>query len=275
MIQLDFLAVGPQRTATSWLYEVLKHHPSICFPRGVKETMYFDLRYHRGEAYYDSHFRHAQPSQIMGEIGPSYFHCVAATDRIAQHSPGCKIIINVRNPITRCHSLFRHHLSKGRLRNDFGDALKRMPEIIESGRYSQYAPRWEDRFGHENVLYLVQEDINQDPERVLITVRDFLGVEPMAMPAVAKNTVNSAAAPRNWLLAKVLSTCAGGLRSWRLHGIAEFGKKIGLVNFYQGGGSVDPLTSHHAAKLNALYDQDITWLEHRLSRNFKAWREIA
>ncbi len=273
MTPVDFLAVGPQRTATSWLYEVLSHHPQICFPTGVKETMFFDLRYGRGWDYYDSHFQHLRTGQIIGEIAPSYFHSEAAMERIAASLPACKILINVRNPITRSHSLFRHHLSKGRVRNSFAGALEKMPEIIESGKYAKFGSLWEEIFGAANVCYLVQEDIQNRPGEVLATVCEFLGLSTMAPPAMANLNVNSASAPRNWLLAKLLSSGASGLRSMRLHWLAELGKSWGLVRMYQGGGHIDPMTAGHIAELKTIYDEDIRWLEHRLGRNFDSWRE--
>lgn len=272
MTPVDFLAVGPQRTATSWLYEVLSHHPQICFPAGVKETMFFDLRYQRGWGYYDSHFQHVRAGQVIGEIAPSYFHSEGAVERIAASLPACKILINVRNPITRSHSLFRHHLSKGRVRNNFSSALVKMPEIIESGKYSKFAKRWEETFGADNVCYLVQEDIQNQPSDVLATVCRFLGLPNMPLPEVANTNINSASAPRNWLLAKLLSSAATGLRGMRLHRLAELGKSWGLVRMYQGGGHIDPLTAKHFAELEAMYDEDIRWLERRLGRNFDYWR---
>ena len=38
---LDFVAVGPQRTATTWLYEYFRAHPAAFVSPQVKETGFF------------------------------------------------------------------------------------------------------------------------------------------------------------------------------------------------------------------------------------------
>lgn len=37
---LDFLAIGPQRTASTWLDQCLRAHPNLYLPKGTKETFY-------------------------------------------------------------------------------------------------------------------------------------------------------------------------------------------------------------------------------------------
>jgi hypothetical protein len=274
-LPLHFLGVGPQRTASSWLYEVLSCHPRLQFPAGVKETMYFDLRYQRGPGYYEAHFRERSAGRLLGEIGPTYFHSAPAVERVAELAPECKIIINVRNPITRSHSLFRHHLSKGRVPNSFEAALAKLPEILESGRYARHAPRWESWFGREQVLYLVQEDIERDPAAVLHKVCAFLQVDPLPVPAIAADTkFNTAAAPRHRWLARTCSLGARMLRAARLHRVATWGKSLGLRRVYQGGGPVDPLSPEMYRYLAAEYAADIDWLEQRLGRRFPQWRKV-
>ena len=77
-IHLDFVGIGPQRTASTWLNEMLLRHPSIALPTGVKETKFFDDRFHKGFAWYATHFADPDPSQVRGEIAPTYFDDDAA-----------------------------------------------------------------------------------------------------------------------------------------------------------------------------------------------------
>ena len=201
---LSFVNVGPQRTASTWLYLNLQRHPAICFPCGVKETMFFDQRFDKGDRWYQWHFRHARPNQICGEIAPTYFHEPLAAERIRNHSPRAKIVINIRNPIERCHSLFRHHLSKGRVPNDFPAALKINPSILSAGQYHKWAPVWERAFANQ-VHYLVQEDVGEDPERSIHGVCRHAGIEVEGLTEFVGKRVNSASAPRNRYLAWLLS----------------------------------------------------------------------
>ncbi len=51
----DFIAVGPPRTATTWLDQVMRGHVGL--PAGVKETQFFIFRYSQGIEWYAAHFR--------------------------------------------------------------------------------------------------------------------------------------------------------------------------------------------------------------------------
>ena len=155
--KLHFFGVGPQRTASSWLHQMLVQQPGLSFPHQVKETMFFDQHYNKGLDWYLWHFKESPAGAVLGEIGPTYFDDHQARKRIKSHFPDARIIINVRNPIARSHSLFRHHLSKGRVSNSFQSAIKQMPRILTSGNYSEYCPRWEADFGN-GVAYIHQQD---------------------------------------------------------------------------------------------------------------------
>ena len=268
--EIKFFGIGPQRTASSWLDFMLREHDGIALPHQVKETMFFDQRYAKGMDWYLHHFNQAG-DRICGEIAPTYFDSKEALENVHRHYPNAKIIINVRNPIARCHSLFRHHLSKGRVPNDFAQALKKMPRILESGHYQQYCEAWEKQFDG-NVIYLVQEDIESEPLSVMQDVCEFIGAAPMEnKPEFANEKINSATAPKSIVVAKVLSTTATLLRSLRLHSLVNAGKNLGLKKAYQGGKTPAPLTPENVEFLSEYFNKDITWLENRLNRDFQSW----
>ena len=196
MQSIDFIGVGPQRTASSWLHEVLAQHSEIVLPEHVKETMFFDLHYEKGVNWYFWHFGSRGRGHVYGEIGPTYFHCPSAAERIRQLAPEARVIINVRNPIEQSHSLFRHHYSKGRVPNDFFAATRRIPAILTAAQYSRYTPIWEDCFP-DRVLFLVQEDIRTNPQHVWDCVCVHLGVSRCELPRVGRQTINSAGRRRS------------------------------------------------------------------------------
>jgi len=94
----DFVGVGPGRTGTTWLHEVLKGHVNL--PAGIKETDFFTTNYNKGIEWYADHFRDADRIRPTGEINP-YFGFPEAAERIAIHIPRCKIICTFRNPVER------------------------------------------------------------------------------------------------------------------------------------------------------------------------------
>jgi len=270
--KLGFICLGPQRTASSWLQEVLYQHDAICFPQGVKETMFFDHRYLNGIDWYNSHFSNAKAGKVCGEIAPTYFDSAEATERIAKHFPTLKFVILARNPVDRVHSLYRHHLSKGRIRCGFDEALDRFPFLVHSGKYSLHCPRWESKFGHQQFLYLSQDQVSISPQVVLDQVCDFLCIKRITLPAIGREKVNSASAPRSLMLARAFSFTSTAMRSFRLYGIVNLAKRMGLKSVFSGGRQVEPMSDNCRRQLESEFLQDTKWLENRLGWDLSSWR---
>jgi hypothetical protein len=49
----SFFILGPPRTGTTWLHEVLRNHAEL--PSPTKETRFFDVHFHRGLDWYRAH----------------------------------------------------------------------------------------------------------------------------------------------------------------------------------------------------------------------------
>jgi len=266
-----FFCLGPQRTASSWLQLVLEVHPEIGLPHGVKETMFFDQRFGKGLSWYESHFKAMNPGIVLGEVAPTYFDSIEATERISKTFPCAKFVILVRDPVARTHSLYRHHLSKGRIRCSFDEALDRYPYLVTSGKYSVHCPRWEDVFGKDRFLYLRQEDIQENPQVVLDQVFDFLAVRRIELPTFGKEKINSADAPRHIWLARLFSTSSTVLRSLRFYRTVNFAKQLGLKAVFGGGRSVAPMSSACHDRLQREFQEDVDWLRNRLGWDFASW----
>src|SRR6266853_4563132 len=83
----DFIGVGPPRTATTWLHEVLSGHVGL--PQDVKETDFFVHKYDNGLEWYAAHFRTCPPGRPIGEFSTNYFIGTQTRERIATHIPVC------------------------------------------------------------------------------------------------------------------------------------------------------------------------------------------
>ena len=226
---LDFVAVGPQKTGTTWLYEVLKNHPKIAFPNDVKETMFFDLNYDKGAQWYISHFLNDDANKICGEIGPSYFDVEYIPERIYSFNPNCKIIITLRDPISRALSLYRHHWARGRVKGSFQEAVEQMPRILTAGDYAQHIPRWLDLFGEENILILFFDDLTVNPQQIVDDVCSFLEIDKKVVISGKKTRkVNAAKSYRLRWLASWSTSLSLKLHSLRLHKLINIFKALGL-----------------------------------------------
>ena len=65
----NFIGIGAQRAATTWLYQCLKEHPEVYVP-DVKEIHFFDENYDKPLAWYLSFFENAGGYRAVGVITP-------------------------------------------------------------------------------------------------------------------------------------------------------------------------------------------------------------
>lgn len=273
-LKLDFLAVGPQKTGTTWLYQNMVPDKNVCFPKNVKETMFFDVFYEKGLSRYASYFSHRLPNQLCGEVAPSYFDANESPERIHALAPNCKIIISLRAPAARTFSLYCHHLRKGRVPKDFFLAAQKKPQILESGRYSKYIPTWLDVFGHDQVLLILMDDIICSPKEVLSDVYSFLELPKTYLDTTLSlsSKVNQAGMPRFPILAKISAIAASKLRAYKLDKTVELAKKMGFNEIYSGAKNDLPkITSSELTYLNEYYRQDVEYVENLLNRTLPSW----
>src|SRR5882672_4057356 len=86
----SFFVIGPPRTGSTWLYEILRDRALL--PAPTKETRFFDTHFHRGIDWYRSHFPTLPANRRIGEIAPTYFASHEAVGRIATLLPLAKIV---------------------------------------------------------------------------------------------------------------------------------------------------------------------------------------
>jgi hypothetical protein len=269
----DFIGVGPGRTGTTWLHEVLKGRVNL--PSGIKETDFFTTNYSKGIEWYADHFCDADRIRPVGEVNP-YFGFPEAAERIALHIPRCKIICTFRNPVERIYSaykLWRHYT----LTNDpLDDFLVKVPQIIEVTRYATHLPDYRARFGEDRVLVLLNDDLRADPQAYLDSVCDFIGIERYAVPASAAegeliNSINDL--PRFPRAARRARKFMYWLEEKQAYATSNFLEHAGAWKFVFGGGARFPkLDPAIEARLRELMRPEIDALEPMIGRDLSMWK---
>lgn len=272
---IHFVCVGPQRTGTTWIYEMLRQHPELCLPEAVKETMFFDQHHDRSVAWYSQYFQHARPGQLHGEVAPTYFDVPEAPQRIHNLSPNCRILVTLRDPVERAWSLFLHHLKKGRVSDNFWDAVEKIPRIVGAGHYGRHIPRWQSIFGPEQVTILFLEDVESKPRKTLHSIQGKLGVKVKDLPDKQNESLNDASMSRYPRIARGVAFFASRLHEYGLHEVVSAVKKTGLKSLaYTGGEERMPKQSAPIREILAdEYEQDITFVEEETGHDLTEWRE--
>jgi hypothetical protein len=272
IFKMSFYFVGPQRTGTTWIYEVLRLHNELCLPKDVKETMFFDRYYSKGLNWYKQYFQHRKKDQLLGEIAPTYFDNEFVPKRISNLYSSVKIIITLRHPLERAISLYKHHLSKGRIPRSFSKSIEIIPNIIEAGHYAKHIPRWFKYFDHQNILIILTDDIRDYPRNVIHTICSFLRID-QDIKYIPKDKVNTAGMTKFPMLARFTSEIVTLLHSHRQHKIVAFGKKIGINKIYYSERTLSNiLTDDERKKYLQLYKEDVDYVEQLLNRQLDIWR---
>lgn len=199
MERISFFHVGPQKTATTWLYECLLEHPEIgC---AISDSVhYFDIFHHRGSEWYASQFRPSASNQQLIDFTPSYIRSPWAPRRIADYNPEGRILLCLRNPIDRAFSHYWHEKKKDRYNFGFDEVLNNydlFSSWIEPGLYAEHIERFLGFFDRDRILVQDFFLLRRDPHAFFSQALRFMGVDASFVPGVLETRIN-AAGTKKW-----------------------------------------------------------------------------
>jgi hypothetical protein len=270
----EFIAVGPPRTATTWLHEVLKGH--VCLPADRKETDFFVRFYDRGLEWYADYFRHCDAAMPVGELSPMYFASAQARRRIIQDLPECKIICSFRDPVERAYSNYRLLRRQAFTKADFEHAATTRGDLLESSRYGSHLAEWFEDFGRERVLVLIYDDLETNPQAFLDSVADFIGIArfPISASRVGAERVHTVnTQPANPRLARMARDFVAWFSNRRYHRAADRVRRTRLIKYMLEGGDPFPaLDGETASRMYEHYRPEVEKLERLIGRELPGWK---
>lgn len=187
----SFIGLGAQKCASTWLFDVLAGHPQVGLAE-PKEIDFFSYWYDFGFQWYERHFSGSGKSAV-GEISPSYFHNPLAPRRLHDYAPDARLIVLLREPVSRAESNHRHEVRIGHLNGEdlsFEYGLQNNPSYIDQGRYATHLERWYRHFPRQQVMVVLVDDVQADARRVAREVFAFLGIAQDYVPAAASRAAN-------------------------------------------------------------------------------------
>jgi Sulfotransferase domain len=271
----SFFVVGPPRTGTSWLHEVLKDRTIL--PASIKETRFFDVHFHRGVRWYQTRFRGRENGDRMGEIAPTYFASREARTRIKKLFPDAKIVCIFRNPVERLISLYRVKRAYGFIPWDLEEALLRDSELAESSMYATHFAAWLSAFGSKQVMAMFYEDLCQQPQVLVDQLADFIEIPRFTLADRELQTVHSSERmthPRSYLRTRRATLIAEWLKARRLGRLVAAVKGSPLGQLFLGGGrSFTEPSLETAQTICHLLRGEIEKLEAMLNRDLSEWKQ--
>lgn len=205
-----FFIVGAQRSATTYLYNLLDEHPEVCMAKPVKpEPKYFldktDEVFDINE-YVDKYFSGAtNKTKVYGEKSTSYYENKTTARYISENMPGSKIIFILANPVLRAISNYRFSVDNGIEKrsiedvflNDTRTPLNKFDNIsvnpfdyLERGIYYKFIKNYYDSFSRKDVLVLLKDEfVNND--KSIQELYKFLNIDDAFIPEGIEEIVNS------------------------------------------------------------------------------------
>lgn len=205
--KVAFVIAGTQKGGTTALASYLYEHPEVCMPR-IKEVHFFDTEEHFASAEVDytryrAYFNPTARTRLLGDATPIYMFWEPAPRRIHRYNPAMKLIMLLRNPVTRAYSHWNMERERRRDPLPFEEAIRtekercsaalplqhRLYSYIDRGMYSEQIRRIWRHFPVEQTLILRSEELQREPQAALARITDFLGVA--RFPPVTPRSVHA------------------------------------------------------------------------------------
>uniref|UniRef100_A0A8C7XIE0 Sulfotransferase n=1 Tax=Oryzias sinensis TaxID=183150 RepID=A0A8C7XIE0_9TELE len=178
------IIVGVKKGGTRAVLEFIRIHPDV--RAAGTETHFFDRNYDRGLEWYRGLMPRTLESQITMEKTPSYFVTKETPRRISTMSQDTKLIVVVRDPVTRAISDYTQTLSKTPDLPSFQELAFRNQSLglvdmswnaIRIGLYALHLENWLRYFPLAQIHFVSGERLITDPAGELARIQDFLGLK--------------------------------------------------------------------------------------------------
>uniref|UniRef100_A0A3B5A138 Sulfotransferase n=1 Tax=Stegastes partitus TaxID=144197 RepID=A0A3B5A138_9TELE len=178
------IIIGVKKGGTRALLEFLRIHPDV---RAFgAEPHFFDRFYDRGLEWYRNLMPRTLDGQITMEKTPSYFVTKEAPGRVCTMNCRTKLIVVVRDPVTRAVSDYTQTLSKNpglpsfqslALKNSSTGLIDTTWSAVRIGLYAKHLENWLQHFSLSHFLFVSGERLVSDPAGEMGRVQDFLGLK--------------------------------------------------------------------------------------------------
>jgi hypothetical protein len=210
----NLFIVGAPKCGTTFLYEKLKEHPDVFFPK-IKELNHFsydelklnsyykDFKINSRERYLE-YYKAVNNERYIVDASVSYFNDFVAHEKIIDFNKDARIIIMFRDPIKRAFSHYKMDLRMGYANLSFLEYLKRKPDdahfsqYVKNSMYGSSLKNFLKYFDIKNICILNLDEIESDFSKLL----DYLKLD-VGPTNVTFNKINANKTPSN-IIAKYL-----------------------------------------------------------------------
>ena len=191
----DFVVIGAQKSASTFLQDQLAQHPAIEIAEG--EVRFFEDPFYSPEAVASLPELFSAPAAgtLRGIKRPDYLGHVEVPARLHQYLPHAKLLVVIREPVARAVSAYFHYVRHGfvpllpldeafdaLVAGSLTDRYPRSAEVLEYGLYGKHLQRYLEHFPMAQLKVFEQKALTADPEASLRSAFEFLDVDPSFVP---------------------------------------------------------------------------------------------
>lgn len=222
-VQPDFLIIGVMKGGTTALYNYMAAVFPEFIPTQKKEVHYFDNNFDSSIArrlWYKSHFPWTwqkwqadikKQRLVTGEASPFYVAHPLVPHRVYKYNSDMKLILILRDPVKRAYSQYQHQIRKKAIGVSFAEALAIEEKTVEQeyyklehnqpskyqfysyvdrGKYIDQILRWTKYFDRKQLKIIISERLNQNPQQILLDLKDYLNLTKFDATKIAKQNVS-------------------------------------------------------------------------------------
>ena len=190
---VEFIIIGAQRSGTTSLSLNLAKHPEIYINNNkdpaISEVHFYDINWKKGIEWYKKQFNYK--FKIVGEKTPSLINLPYTFPLIQSVNPYVKLILTLRNPITRAYSAWKLNTKNKTEKRTFIDAINHelkhkintpntfytiSKKYLQRGLYANYIKELYRWFPKQNILILIMEDLSINTKDNYNKIFKFLNV---------------------------------------------------------------------------------------------------
>jgi hypothetical protein len=295
----DFVVLGAQKSASSFLQICLADHPGIFMPHG--ENPCFESPDYENGALRDlpAIFSAAPSGAVTGLRRPSYLAEPEVPARLKKHLPGARLIAVLRHPVDRAISGYFHNAATGFLppRNievglraildgKWTARWPRSEQVITYGHYGAQLDRYLALFDRKQLLVQLHDDYRADSRACIAQAYSFLGVDSAYVSSKLhlRPQASLSSLPRLWFRFHLLNRLKFTYDAdrTRLQKHEPSGPRRGMIQAASWFdttvlGRLFPdrkpqLSGELRKRLLDLYEEDTRSVERLLSRELPGWR---
>jgi len=286
----NFIIVGAPKAGTTSIYRYLSKHPEV-FMSSPKEINYFSIDQIESQNLYYNYFKvkslieyeklfdGVTNETAIGEGSVSYLFYKETPAKIKNIIPDVKIIILLREPISRAFSHYLMDNKLGLVNDSFENIIFKTSisdkqnlyyqQYVELGLYYKQIKRYFDIFNKNQIKICFQDDLYQNPLKVMNDIFIFLNIDCTHELDISRR-FNAYSNPKSTIIRKfyqnnVLRNIIDSYTPSKLKWII---KKVFFDN-----SSKPNLSKETIDYLYNIYIKDIVYLEKLLNISLESWKK--